>query len=51
VQLADTTSDIHLNSFKEIMADKAVGQINWGRINGYSLYTIMREYRNAVENW
>ena len=32
------TTAIHLNSFKNIMADKAVWRINRGRINEYSLY-------------
>ena len=32
------TTDIVLNSFKKIMADKEVWRINRGRINEYSLY-------------
>ena len=35
------TTAIHLNSFKNIMADKAVWRINRGRINEYSLYVYM----------
>ena len=34
------TTDIQLNSFKKIMADKEVWWINRGRINEYSLYTV-----------
>ena len=34
------TTDIVLNSFKKIMADKEVWRINRGRINEYSLYIL-----------
>ena len=32
------TTDINLNSFKKMMADKQAWRINRGRINEYSLY-------------
>ena len=38
------TTAIHLNSFKNIMADKAVWRINRGRINEYSLYIYIYIY-------
>jgi hypothetical protein len=36
------TTDKLLNSFKEIIADKAVWWINWGRMKEYPLYAYVR---------